>query len=116
MIWNNINKLGLSVNKRVIKNGNTLEARQFTEFLTDVGDHSKNLGKINNTDLIKVPALLFIPPNLPETPNSLKMYVYRLTIISFSTYPSIHVVSANFELQIKYTYCMEYIVPSLINY
>ena len=33
-----LKKLGLTVNKRVIKNGNTLEARQFTE---DVGDHSK---------------------------------------------------------------------------
>ena len=54
---------------RVIRNGNTPGAQRFTEFL--VRENSPNSQKIPNSDLVRIPDNLLIPPNTPETPQTL---------------------------------------------
>ena len=54
-IWSNTKKLKLTINMRVIKNGNTEEAREFAKFLINVGENNPLLERIINTNTIRIP-------------------------------------------------------------
>ena len=45
---------------RVIRNGNNPQSIQFAKFLLDVGENNPTIGRINNTDLIKISNNLLI--------------------------------------------------------
>ena len=70
-IWSNTKKLKLTINMRVIKNGNTEEAREFAKFLINVGENNPLLERIINTNTIRIPNHLLLTPNLPHTAESL---------------------------------------------
>ena len=55
LIWNSAIKLTLSINMHVIRNGNNPQSRQFAKFLLDVGENNPTIGRIHDTDIIKIP-------------------------------------------------------------
>ena len=72
LIWNSAIKLTLSINTYVIRNGNNPQSKQFAKFLLDVGENNPTIGRIHDTDIIKIPNDLLTHnndlPNTPETP------------------------------------------------
>ena len=56
---------------RVIKNGNTQEARDFAKFLIDVGENNATLSRLVSTNTIRIPDYLLLPPDKPHTAESL---------------------------------------------
>ena len=59
-------KLTLSINMHIIRNGINPDLIQFAKFLLDVGENNPTIGRIHNTDLIKIPNDLLIHTNTPE--------------------------------------------------
>ena len=64
-------KLNLLINICVIRNGNNPQSIQFAKFLLDVGENNPTIGRIHNTDIIKIPNDLLIHSDLPNTPERL---------------------------------------------
>ena len=60
LICNPAIKLNLLINMHVIRNGNNPQSIQFAKFLLDVGENNPTIGRINNTDLIKISNNLLI--------------------------------------------------------
>ena len=71
LIWNFATKLNLSINMRVIRNGNNPQAIAFARYLLDVGENNQAIERINNTDIIRIPNALLIHDELPNTPETL---------------------------------------------
>ena len=55
LIWDSAIKLNLSINMRVIRNGNNPQSIQLPKFFLDVGENNPNIERIHNTDIIKIP-------------------------------------------------------------
>ena len=55
LIWDSAIKLNLSINMRVIRNGNNPQSIQFAKFLLDVGENNPTIGRIHNTVITKIP-------------------------------------------------------------
>ena len=77
LIWNSAIKLTLSINMHVIRNGNNLQSIQFAKLLLDVGENNPTIGRIHNTDLIKIPNDLLIHNDLPNTPETLITVIFQ---------------------------------------
>ena len=75
-IWDISIKINLTVNMRVIRNGNNPDAITFTKFLLDVGENNINLERILNTNTIRIPDNLLIPTNMPNTPDTLITQIF----------------------------------------
>ena len=75
-IWDISIKINLTVNMRVIRNGNNPDAITFTQFLLDVGENNVNLERILNTNTIGIPDNLLIPSNIPNTPDTLITQIF----------------------------------------
>ena len=71
LIWDSARKLNLSINMRVIRNGNNPQSIQFAKFLLDFGENNPTIERIHNTDIIKIPNDLLIHNDLPNTPETL---------------------------------------------
>ena len=71
LIWDSAIKLNLSINMRVIRNGNNPQSIQFAKFLLNFGENNPTIERIHNTDIIKIPNDLFIHNDLPNTPETL---------------------------------------------
>ena len=71
LIWDSAIKLNLSINMRVIRNGNYPQTIQFAKFLLNFGENNPTIERIHNTDIIKIPNDLFIHNDLPNTPETL---------------------------------------------
>ena len=71
LIWDSATKLNLSINMRVIKNGNNPQAVSFAKFLLDVGENNLTIERIHTTDIIRIPDALLIHYDLPNTPETL---------------------------------------------
>ena len=69
-------KIDLTVNMRVIRNGNNPDAITFTKFLLDVGENDVNLERILHTNTIRIPDNLLIPTNMPNTPDTLITQIF----------------------------------------
>ena len=69
-IWNKSIRINLTVNMRIIRNGNNPDAITFTNFLLDVGENNINLERIINTNTIRIPDNLLIPSHMPNTPDT----------------------------------------------
>ena len=61
-IWDKSIKINLSVNMRVIRNGNNPDAIKFTKLLLDVGKNNINLERIIST--IRIPDSILIPSHV----------------------------------------------------
>ena len=55
LIWNSAIKLTLSINTHVIRNGHNPQSIQFAKLLLDVGENNPTIGRIHDTDIIKIP-------------------------------------------------------------
>ena len=77
LIWNSAIKITLSINMHVIRNGNNPQSIQFAKFLLDVGENNPTIGRIHNTDLIKIPNDLLIHNDLPNTPETLITVIFQ---------------------------------------
>ena len=55
LIWSSAMKLTLSINMHVIRNGINPHLIQFAKFLLDVGENNPTIGRIHDTDIIKIP-------------------------------------------------------------
>ena len=75
-IWDISIKINLTVNMRVIRNGNNPDTITFTKFLLDVGENDINLERILHTNTIRIPDNLLIPSNIPNTPNTLITQIF----------------------------------------
>ena len=71
LIWDSATELNLSINMRVIRNGNNPQAIAFARYLLDVGENNQAIERINNTDIIRIPNALLIHNELPNTPETL---------------------------------------------
>ena len=77
LIWSSAMKLTLSINMHVIRNGINPHLIQFAKFLLDVGENNPTIGRIHNTDLIKIPNDLLIQNDLPNTPEILMNAIFQ---------------------------------------
>ena len=75
-IWDISIKINLTVNMRVIRNGNNPDAITFTKFLLDVGEDNINSDRILNTNTIRITDNLLIPSNMPNTPDTLITQIF----------------------------------------
>ena len=71
------NTLTSSINMHVIRNGNNPQSRQFAKFLLDVGENNPTIGRIHDTDIIKIPNDLLIHNDLPNTPETLTNVIFQ---------------------------------------
>ena len=71
LIWDSAVKLNLSINMRVIRNGNNPQSIQFAKFLLYFGENNPTIKRIHNTDIIKIPNDLLMHNDLPNTPETL---------------------------------------------
>ena len=51
LIWDSAVKLNLSINMRVIRNGNNPQSIQFAKFLLNFGENNPTIERIHNTDI-----------------------------------------------------------------
>ena len=51
LIWDSAMKLNLSINMRVIRNGNNPQSIQFAKFLLNFGENNPTIERIHNTDI-----------------------------------------------------------------
>ena len=56
-----IYRINLTVNMRIIRNGNNPDASTFTKFLLDAGEDNINLERILNTNTLRIPDNLLKP-------------------------------------------------------
>ena len=76
LIWDSAMKLNLSINMRVIRNGNNPQSIQFAKFLLNFGENNPTIERIHNTDIIKIPNDLLTHNDLPNTPETLKNVIF----------------------------------------
>ena len=62
---------------RLIRNGNNPQSIQFAKFLLDFGENNPTIGRIHDTDIIKIPNDLLIHNDLPNTPETLTNVIFQ---------------------------------------
>ena len=71
-----IYKINLTVNMRIIRNGNNPDASTFTKFLLDAGENNINLERILNTNTLRIPDNLLKPSHIPNNPDTLITQIF----------------------------------------
>ena len=72
-----IYKINLTVNMRIIRNGNNPDASTFTKFLLDAGENDINLERILNTNTSRIPDNLLKPSHIPNNnPDTLMTQIF----------------------------------------